>query len=206
MRRSSPLNRTPLTGPSWCIGAPIGAPVAASQSRTVLSWDQDSMRRPSMLNRTPLTGPSWCIGAPIGAPVAASHTRAVLSPEAVTTCLPSGEKAALKTGPSWPLSTAIALPVAASHTRAVLSPEAVTTCLPSAEKAAEAAISLTKATSEPLETKSSRSTRPLRVSPRLQTAIMPPESTLAMRLLREEASFAMGLRPTLFSLALALTS
>ena len=80
---------------SCCKGLPIGAPVAASHTRAVLSSDAVTTRVPSGLNAALQTGPSCCKGLPIGAPVAASHTRAVLSSDAVTTRAPSGLNAAL---------------------------------------------------------------------------------------------------------------
>ena len=43
--------RAPLTRPSCVIGAPIGAPVAASQSLSVLSSDHDRMRRSSCVEQ-----------------------------------------------------------------------------------------------------------------------------------------------------------
>ena len=80
-------------------------PVAASQTRAVLSSDAVTMRLPSGLNAALTTASSWPLsGAPIGWPVAASQIRAVLSSDAVTMRLPSGLNAALDTRPSWPLS------------------------------------------------------------------------------------------------------
>ena len=112
-------------------------PVAASQTRAVLSEDAVTMRDPSGLKAAYVIPPSWPLRTPIAVPVAASQTRAVLSEDAVTMRDPSGLKAAELTAASWPLRTAIALPVAASQTRAVLSSDAVTMRDPSGLKAAE---------------------------------------------------------------------
>ena len=61
-------------------GSPIGLPVAASQTRAVLSSDAVTMRLPSGLNAALSHHSSWPLsGSPIGLPVAASQTRAVLS-------------------------------------------------------------------------------------------------------------------------------
>ena len=60
-------------------GWPIGWPVAASQSRAVLSELPVRTVLPSGLNATAATVP-WCPrGGPMGWPVAASQSRAVLS-------------------------------------------------------------------------------------------------------------------------------
>nr|VTP05323.1 hypothetical protein BIN_B_05165 [Mycobacterium kansasii] len=99
MRRPSGLKPALSTGPVWPVsGAPIGAPVAASHNRSVLSSLPETMRRPSGLNATLSTGAVWPVsGAPTGLPVAASHNRSVLSapPEAMRR--PSGLNATLKT-------------------------------------------------------------------------------------------------------------
>ena len=84
-------------GSSCCKGLPIGAPVAASHTRAVLSSGRGHHTRPVGAERRARTLRSCRRGLPIGAPVAASHTRAVLSSDAVTTRLPSGLNAALMT-------------------------------------------------------------------------------------------------------------
>ena len=75
----SGLNATPATAPVWPVsGAPIGWPVAASHSRTVLSSLLLASRRPSGLNATPDTAAVWPVsGAPIGRPVSGFHSRTV---------------------------------------------------------------------------------------------------------------------------------
>ena len=79
-------------------GLPMGLPVAASQTRAVLSKDAVTTRRPSGLNAALLTTSSWPLsGSPIGLPVAASQMRAVRSEVAVTMRRPSELKAALNT-------------------------------------------------------------------------------------------------------------
>jgi hypothetical protein len=53
MRRPSGLNATLFTTSSWPVsGSPIGAPVSASHSRTVLSVPPAAITRPSGLNAT----------------------------------------------------------------------------------------------------------------------------------------------------------
>src|SRR5271166_88273 len=90
-RAPSGLNEAPF---SCSIGSPIGAPVAASHTRAVLSEDTVATRLPSGLKAALETISPCRIGLPIGAPVAASHTRAVLSVDAVTTRAPSEQNAA----------------------------------------------------------------------------------------------------------------
>src|SRR5271154_3441251 len=67
MRLLSGLNAALLTAPSWpSSGSPIGWPVAASQTRAVLSEDAVTMRLPSGLNAALLTAPSWPLsGSPL---------------------------------------------------------------------------------------------------------------------------------------------
>ncbi len=57
----------------------MGCPVAASQTRAVLSSLAVRTRRPSGLNAAWFTLSSCFIGGAMGCPVAASQTRAVLS-------------------------------------------------------------------------------------------------------------------------------
>ena len=88
VRPSSSPTATAFTGLLWPVkGSPMGVPVAASQSRTVLSLlPEATMVRPVQLadrhraHRTGVAGEGW----PMGVPVAASQTRTVLSllPEA----------------------------------------------------------------------------------------------------------------------------
>ena len=102
----SGLNATLITAPVWPVsGAPIGWPVSASHSRTVLSSLPETMRVPSGLNATLATAPVWPVsGAPIGWPVSASHSRTVLSALPETMRVPSGLNATLHTAPVWPVS------------------------------------------------------------------------------------------------------
>jgi hypothetical protein len=95
---------TELTGPEWpSSGPPYGAPVAASQSRTVLSIEPDATSLPSGEKATDLTQSEWpSSGLPCGAPVAASQSRTVLLSEPDATSLPSGEKATDLTQFEWP--------------------------------------------------------------------------------------------------------
>ncbi len=74
-----------------------GLPVAASQTRAVLSSDAVTMRVPSGLNCALLTPRSCPESVARGLPVAASQTRAVLSYDAVTMRVPSGLNCALVT-------------------------------------------------------------------------------------------------------------
>ena len=60
-------------------GGPRGWPVAASQSRAVLSQLPVSMVLPSGLKRHGVDPALVLQGRPSGRPVAASHSRAVLS-------------------------------------------------------------------------------------------------------------------------------
>ena len=57
----------------------IALPVAASQTRAVLSYDAVTMRDPSGLKAAEVTSSSWPLKVAIALPVAASQTRAVLS-------------------------------------------------------------------------------------------------------------------------------
>ena len=65
--------------PGCAMGGPSGRPVAASQSRAVLSKLPVRIVLPSGLNATDVHGPECSRGGPTGRPVAASHSRAVLS-------------------------------------------------------------------------------------------------------------------------------
>src|SRR6266487_721755 len=75
---------------SCFMGSPMGLPLAASQSRAVLSYEAVTTRWPSGLNCADLTAVSCFMGSPMGLPLAASQNRAVLSFEAVITRWPSG--------------------------------------------------------------------------------------------------------------------
>src|SRR5271157_3757134 len=86
------------------------APVAAIQTRAVLSLDAVTIRLPSGLNAADLTEPACPLSSAMRAPVSAIQTRAVLSPDAVTMRLPSGLNAADLTGPACPLSSAMRAP------------------------------------------------------------------------------------------------
>ena len=113
----------------------MGRPVAASQSRAVLSMLPVRTALPSGLNATALTSPWWASGEPMGRPVAASQSRAVLSSPPVKTALPSGLNATAMTSP-WCEKTAftakICLCQAAMLARAVCcqpgSPAATADC------------------------------------------------------------------------------
>ena len=59
------------------MGSPMGWPVAASQSRAVLSSLPVSTVLPSGLNATQLTRCSCCNGGAMGRPVTTSQSRAV---------------------------------------------------------------------------------------------------------------------------------
>src|SRR5437899_128468 len=86
-------------------------PICASQSRTMLSLEPDTMCLPSGENATEKTE-SVCPwrGLPTWPPVCASQSWIVLSLEPDTMCLPSGENATDKTEkvcpwrglPTWP--------------------------------------------------------------------------------------------------------
>ena len=58
----SGLNATAMTSPRCGKGDPIGWPVAASQSRAVLSLHPVRTVLPSGLNATRMTAPRWCRG------------------------------------------------------------------------------------------------------------------------------------------------
>ena len=95
------------------------APVAESQSRTVLSSEADATSLPSGEKATALTSSKWPSSVCSAAPVAKSQSRTVLSrenmpPEADATSLPSGEKATVLTPFEWPSSVCRAAPVAES--------------------------------------------------------------------------------------------
>ncbi|KAK2754608.1 hypothetical protein CKAH01_17405 [Colletotrichum kahawae] len=81
-----------------------GAPVAASQSRTVWSPDADATTWPSGEKATAQTEDVWPSSVCRGAPVAASQSRTVLSCDADATTWPSGEKATAQTEFVWPSS------------------------------------------------------------------------------------------------------
>ncbi len=114
------------------------APVAASQSRTVLSSDADATSLPSGekatdVDRTREWPSSVCTER---RPVAASQSRTVLSSDADATSLPSGEKATELTRPRMALERLQAAPPS-PRPRAGPScrPSADATSLPSGEKA-----------------------------------------------------------------------
>ena len=83
------------------------APVAASQSRTVLSYgDDDATVLLSGERATALTLSMWPSSVCRAAPVAASQSRTVLSYDADATALPSGEKATALTALCGPRASA----------------------------------------------------------------------------------------------------
>jgi len=88
----------------WPSSVWSGAPVAASQSRTVLSCDPDTTCLLSGEKATDETQSEWPSSVWSGAPVAASQSRTVLSCDPDTTCLLSGEKATDETQSEWPSS------------------------------------------------------------------------------------------------------
>jgi hypothetical protein len=104
LRRPSGEKVALLTAPVWPLrGSPIGCPVSASQSRSVLSDEAETMRRPSGEKAALRAALVWPLsGSPMGCPVSASQSRSVLSNEAETMRRPSGEKAAPRT--VWPLT------------------------------------------------------------------------------------------------------
>jgi hypothetical protein len=62
MREPSGENATDVTPPVWpSRGSPTAAPVSASQMRTVLSSDPETMREPSGENATDLTRLVWSV-------------------------------------------------------------------------------------------------------------------------------------------------
>jgi hypothetical protein len=69
-------NVTAVTSSVWPSSAPpLAAPVAASQSLTVLSANADASSDPSGEDNTANTQPVWPLSAsPLAAPVAASHS------------------------------------------------------------------------------------------------------------------------------------
>jgi hypothetical protein len=81
-----------------------GAPVAASQSRTVPSPDADASRVPSAENATDLTEPVCPSSVCSGAPVAASQSRTVRSSDADASRVPSAENATDETHSVCPVS------------------------------------------------------------------------------------------------------
>src|ERR1700735_1415875 len=80
------------------------APVVASQSRTVVSYEADASTLPSGEKATALTELLWPSSVCFQAPVVAFQSRTVLSYEADARTLPSGEKATAKTELLWPSS------------------------------------------------------------------------------------------------------
>ncbi len=94
MREPSGLKAAEITPLSWPLRIAIAFPVAASQTRAVLSEDAVTMRDPSGLKAAETTALLVAAEDAIALPVAASQTRAVLSSDAVTMRDPSGLKAA----------------------------------------------------------------------------------------------------------------
>ena len=121
----------------WPLRTAIALPVAASQTRAVLSSDAVTMRVPSGLKAAELTDSVVAAqGRDRLAGRGVPDARGVV-PRRRDDARPVGAEGGGTTGPWWPLRTAIALPVAASQTRAVLSSDAVTMRDPSGLKAAE---------------------------------------------------------------------
>ena len=126
----SGLNATLITASVWPVsGWPMGWPVSASHTRTVLSLLPEAMRcavgaERHAAHRLGVAG-EWLADGLAGVGVPHPH-RVVPLPE--TMRVPSGLNATLITGPVWPVSGApMGWPVAASHSRTVLSalPEAM---------------------------------------------------------------------------------
>src|SRR5205814_7781046 len=78
------------------------APVSASQSMTVRSYDPDASRLPSGENATDQTGSESPFNVLFSAPVSASQSMTVRSDDPDASRLPSGENATDRTGPEWP--------------------------------------------------------------------------------------------------------
>src|SRR5256714_14053186 len=93
-----------MTQAEWASRVCSGAPVADSQSLTVLSFDADATSLPSGENATALTQSEWPSSVCSGAPVADSQSLTVLSYDADATSLPSGENATAMTQCEWPSS------------------------------------------------------------------------------------------------------
>src|SRR5438876_896769 len=89
----------------WPISGPrMVDPVCASQTRSVLSSEPDTIFFPSGENVTDLTKSVWPINGPrMVNPDSASQTRSVLSKEPDTIFFPSGEKATDATEFVWPV-------------------------------------------------------------------------------------------------------
>src|SRR5262249_41722235 len=104
-RVPSGLKATLWTAPVWPRRAWTQAPLAVSQTRTVLSAEALARRRPSGLKATLWTQSVWPWRARTSSPLAASQTRTVLSAEALARRLPSGLKATLETTLVWPWKT-----------------------------------------------------------------------------------------------------
>ncbi len=131
MRVASGLKRAPATAPSCPVKTRASAPSPASQSRTDLSEEAETIRAPSGLNAALFTPSLWPLSVKRRLPFVASRRRTRRSSEAVRMRVPSALKAALLTGPPWPSSLRNSAPLAASQTRAVRSAEAVPTPAPS---------------------------------------------------------------------------
>ena len=93
--RPSGLKATASTAAAWWSGGPIGSPVAASQSRAVLSWLAERMVRPSGLKITERMNPPW--GKALPAARVISQARAERSKPPVRIVLPSGLNATEET-------------------------------------------------------------------------------------------------------------
>src|SRR5438477_633217 len=98
-------------------------PVSASQTRSVLSSEPDTIFFPSGEKATDQTHFVWPSNGPwMLNPVSASQTRSVLSYATHIRSFPSGEKATDLTESVWPSNGPRMLdPVSASQTRSVLS-------------------------------------------------------------------------------------
>ena len=77
MRAPSGLNAAELTALLWPLSSATSRPLAASQTRAVLSTDAVTTRAPSGLKAADSTRPPWPLSSAISRPLAASHTRAV---------------------------------------------------------------------------------------------------------------------------------
>lgn len=99
---------TILTKPVWSLRVCSSLPVAASQSRTVLSSEPNTSYSSSGEKVTDVTELVWSSSVYSIAPVAVFQSRTVLFYEPDAICLSSGEKATEVTELVWPSSACCA--------------------------------------------------------------------------------------------------
>ena len=75
MKFPSAKTAQPLTQLLWPSSTILKAPVSASHTRTVLSWEAETMKHPSAETAQHSTSLLWPSGTILKAPVSASHTR-----------------------------------------------------------------------------------------------------------------------------------